>query len=135
MTDNSQITAMKLCLERAARTLKYLPNKQTDRHQNLRSIWGNIGGASHSLTSNTGKFVPSPTEIDDMYHIVDLLMTMSDLERKLLWARANRVPWAALQRKIGRSRTHLYQIHKRGLISLTNLYLFRKPIDIMNKIG
>ena len=54
MTDNSQITAMKLCLERAARTLKYLPNKQTDRHQNLRSIWGNIGGASHSLTSNTG---------------------------------------------------------------------------------
>lgn len=122
MTDKSHVINMKQGLERAARTLKFLPNTQMHRPQKLRSNWYNIDRASESVTCKTGKFIPSAKEIDDMYHIIDLLMAMPELERKLLWARANRIPWAALQRQLGRSRTHLYQIHQRGLISLTNLY-------------
>lgn len=135
MTKDSRINVMKTCLEAAARTLKYLPSNPLDRHQKLRSIWGNIDRTSESISSKTGKYIPSAIEIDDMYHIIDLLMGLPDLERKLLWARANRIPWALLQNQIGRSRTHLYQIYHRGLISLTNLYRVKKPLDIMNKIG
>ena len=135
MKEEKHIEAMKLNLEHAARTLKYLPYSQTSRHQKLRSIWGGFGNASQASAEKTKKFTPSPAEIDDMYQVVELVMGRPDLERKLLWARANRVPWALLQKQIGRSRTHLYQIHQRGLIALTNLYRLRKPLDIMNKIG
>ena len=122
MKENTSIQAMKLSLEHAARTLKYLPHSQTSRHQKLRSVWGSFGKSGHDLTGKLQKFTPSPREIDDMYQVVELVMGRPDLERKLLWARANRVPWALLQRQLGRSRTHLYQIHQRGLVALTNLY-------------
>lgn len=86
MTKDSHINAMKACLETAARTLKYLPCNPLDRHQKLRTIWGNIDRTSESISSKTGKYLPSAIEIDDMYHIIDLLMGLPDLERNAMGA-------------------------------------------------
>lgn len=43
---------------------------------------------------------------------------LSDLQRKLLWARAHNIPWALLQQRLDRSRTHLNRLYDRALTDL-----------------
>lgn len=105
-------------LERAAQTLRSLPNSQMGRHRQLRSSWIEMPGSGSSGAKEKWRFRADGRDIDRMYALLDRLMVQPDLERKLLWARAHRIPWALLQNQTGRSRTHLYLIYQRGLVTL-----------------
>ena len=122
MTETTNDTDIILRLERAARTLKALPHDQQNRHKKLEFVWSNIAPGSGKADNRKEKTYPDARHIDELYLLLDLLLSRSDLERKLIWARANRLPWAALQQKTGRSRTHLYKIYKRGLAVLAEEY-------------
>ena len=107
-------------LERAARTMKALPYERGSRHRQLQSAWIDISRESDGIPQKMRRNIPESQHIDELYMLLDLLLVRPDLERKLIWARANRIPWAALQKRTGRSRTHLYMIYNRGLLELVS---------------
>ena len=120
MSSQKDHELMKAELEKAVLTLKALPHDQLSRHRTLRSAW--VDRPNHHHCRKKLRYMPNHIEIDTMYKLLDLVMRLPELERKLLWARAQRIPWAALQSRTGRSRTHLYSIHKRGLAHLSKIW-------------
>jgi len=59
---------------------------------------------------------PSPRAIQDMEDTFNWIFWVeSQMERELIWFRANRIPWKTICVELGLSRSHATQIWKRGL--------------------
>ena len=86
-----------------------------------KSAWPEmIRPSKRGAVLHRGSMVVKPNSVDitECYEIIDALYTLSDLQRKLLWARAHHVPWGLLQHRLGRSRTHLNRLYNRALADL-----------------
>lgn len=97
-------------VKRAARTLRQMPHDVRSRPAGLRSVWPEMKRELHIISSTTRRAAPlraTPAAIDDMDSVLTILAMMRPAARRLLWARANGVRWAALGAVSGRSRTSL----------------------------
>jgi hypothetical protein len=61
---------------------------------------------------------PSSEEIDQLEIFLTYIITLAEIERIVVWARANRLPWSFLQQKFNRSRSHLTSIYKKSLFKI-----------------
>jgi hypothetical protein len=110
-----------VALEAAADTLHRLPRKGDEKPAGLRSAWPEMLRASHMAvcgTRRSGIAHPSPTEITNMEEMIALLWSVTARQRQLLWARACRVRWAALQTRYRRSRTTLNRDCRSALLAM-----------------
>lgn len=110
-----------VALEAAADTLHRLPRKGDEKPAGLRSAWPEMLRASHMAavgTRRSGIARPSPAEITNMEEMIALLWSVTARQRQLLWARACRVRWAALQTRYRRSRTTLNRDYRAALLAM-----------------
>ena len=110
-----------VALEAAADTLHRLPRMGDEKPAGLRSAWPEMLRASHMAvcgTRRSGIARPSPAEITNMEEMIALLWSVTARQRQLLWARACRVRWAALQTRYRRSRTTLNRDYWAALLAM-----------------
>ena len=127
----NEIAAIKARLARAVMTLQALPSNARERPSGDICGWPEMIRKSKTgaiLRCGDMKFNPSNQDISDCYRIIDALCDMSELQRRLLFARAAGVPWQALMIRTGRSRTHLNRLHHRALTELAEKFHQDKKI-------
>ena len=114
-----QNMALKERLRLAARVLASLPHLAHERPQHFRSHWPAFADMRKQQVVSAGrqqqKFRPKPKEIDDMYFILDRLMSLPQFDPNLIWAWASGIPWALLQARYRLSRTHLNRRYQLAL--------------------
>ena len=65
------------------------------------------------------KIRPTQAQLDVWEKVVlKWLPLLTVFEKSLVWKRANRIPWKILCRDFGRTRIHLYQLHKIALLKI-----------------
>lgn len=112
-------------LRQAAITLSALPLSSLDKPLEKRSAWPEFIQKSQAVMGQKGdrpKLVPGPWEIDETFAIIDSLNRLPADRRRLVWARACGVPWAALQMRYQASRTHLNLRYKKALIEFSKIH-------------
>ena len=112
---------MKQRLETAALTLSQLPRPHLGQPNTRMAHWPDM--LKHSVGISVdghkkSKIAPNYSDLDDMYIINDALYMIDTEYRKLLWARACRLPWSLLQVRFSCSHTHLNQRHDKALTLL-----------------
>jgi hypothetical protein len=102
-------------LEEAAETLRRLPGGLVRARL---SRWPDVvrdSAAHFDRDSGARRPVPpSPRAIDRMDRTLTWLLACDDEARRLVWARANRIPWRKLEDIDGRSHVTLRKIVARG---------------------
>ena len=116
---------MKHKLEKAALTLRAMPKTSKTAPMGHKSTWPDMIRKTKNgaiLRRGTCVIVPNNEDITDCYVILDILYEITDMQRQLLWARANHISWQALQHRFGRSRTHLNRLYNRALSLAADRY-------------
>jgi hypothetical protein len=116
---------VKELLRQAAITISALPVSSQDRPLKMRSAWPEFIQKTHPFMQQKGRkisIVPHPDEIDKASEILDSLNKLSPDRRRLVWARACGVPWAALQLRYHASRTHLNMRYKKALAEFLQIH-------------
>lgn len=109
--------SLRAYLEDAAATLRALPRASLKAHL---TSWPEVVRDSVSLlaASEGAKARPAPPHpraIDRMDEVLSWLLACEEAERRILWARACRIPWRKLEALDGRSHMTLRQVAGRGL--------------------
>lgn len=113
---NSRIDPVPSLLEEAADTLKRLPSAMARPRL---SSWPEVvrDTAQHLASGESERrrrIPPAPEAIDRMDKTLAWLLACDDEARRLVWARANRIPWRKLEDLDGRSHVTLRKIVARG---------------------
>lgn len=117
------VQLLKEKLARAVLTLKALPPDPRNKPQGYLTSWPEMirtGKKGAILHRGPLLFTPNNKDITELYDIIDALYALSEFQRRLLWARANLIPWKSLQSQTGKSRTHLHRLHQNALLALQN---------------
>ena len=111
-------------LQKATITLSALPVSSLDKPLQMRSAWPDFIQKTQPILEQKQqklKVIPNAVDIDDAMAVIDILNKLSGDRRRLIWARACGVPWAALQLRYGSSRTHLNLRYKKALTEFMRL--------------
>ena len=122
--DQAAIKDMERQLSDAAMTLARMPNDVRTRPASLRSAWPEMQRGcrfTYGATRLTSRHRPTPAQIDQLDQMIQLLWHLSPSARRLVWARACRIPWALLVARMGRSRTSLNRDFRNSLMVLVRL--------------
>jgi hypothetical protein len=96
-----------LRLEEAAATLKRLPEKKIQQLQahwpETIPTWADYGDEKTKMRLTP----PSPDAIDRMDETLAWLSWLEPDQVRLVWARAERIPWKLIMRQFGRARSTL----------------------------
>ncbi|ABK45256.1 conserved hypothetical protein [Magnetococcus marinus MC-1] len=97
-------------LEEAAFTMKRLPVKGL-KPEEVRSAWPEVIHEFYDAygwgTAEARLGPPSPSAIDRLDEVMGWLEWLEPDHRRLVWYRAERVPWKLLMRRFGRARSTL----------------------------
>lgn len=111
-------------LQQATITLSALPVANADKPLQIRSAWPDFIQKTQPILEQKQRrleVTPSAENIDEAMAIIDILNRLSPDGRRLVWARACGVPWAALQLRYCSSRTHLNLRYKKALAEFMRL--------------
>ena len=99
--------------------LKRLPRNYLDKPTGIRSNWPDFAQNQIRMAKRGQTVIhPSSEEIDQLEIFLTYIITLAEIERIVVWARANRLPWSFLQQKFNRSRSHLTSIYKKSLFKI-----------------
>ena len=124
--------SLKVYLEAAAATLRAMPRASLKAHL---TSWPEVVRDSVSLLAASDRTrtrppSPHPRAIDRMDEVLSWLLACEEAERRILWARACKIPWRKLEALDGRSHTTLRQVAGRGLQKVRrHLRGVRRPFD------
>lgn len=102
--------------EEAASTLKRLPSVRVQGYicswpPILRDAWELMGMAKPQLRLGP----PTPDKIDEMNETIGWVFLLEEKEAKLVWLRAENVPWKLIQRRFGISRPTAWRWYNKAL--------------------
>jgi hypothetical protein len=100
-------------LAEAADTLARLPEHQASGRYHL---WPRIVGAAGADTGLAA--APAPEAIDRMDEALGWLMWLEPEERRLVWLRAEGVPWKRISHRLGVGRTTAWQRWTTALLKI-----------------
>ncbi len=105
-------------LEDAAKVMKSLPPVRVQGYftawpEPIHDYWDVYG--RHEIDKKK-LFRATPRQIDQMEYVLTWLRYPSLRERRIIWDRANRVPWKVLEHKYDSSRSTLWREYSHGLI-------------------
>jgi hypothetical protein len=110
---------IKTRFEEAAETLRALPLKSRDRPEARLSRWPDVVHqailAYGWAAARVRPPAPSPEAIDRLEETLSWLWPLADAERRLVMARAYRLPWRRIEDLDGRSERTLRNVHARVL--------------------
>ena len=108
-------------LQNALATLKLMPLDRLDRPLRTKSSWGDFHQAAVLSMASHRRPVRrklSPEEINHIDQWLDALLDLPEDERRIVVARACRIPWRRLEEMDGRSHTTLRKVERLGLDKL-----------------
>ena len=117
----TEVEAVREALIRAMQTLKAIPSSHYNTPQRIRSQWPDFVRGSGLATLSERRPIKAkatPEQISEMEHWLDLSMALEEECRRIVIARACRIPWRRLEEIDGRSHTTLRKIERRGLEEL-----------------
>jgi hypothetical protein len=100
-------------LEEAADVLSQLPDR---RAGGLYDLWPNIVGAT---SAGGGPAAAAPEAIDRMDVAIGWLCWLEPEERRLVWLRAEGVPWKRITHRLGIGRTTAWQRWTTALLKIS----------------
>lgn len=103
----------------AADVMKRLPNIKI---QGYICRWPKIKYTADDLRDQTADDVwvyPSNYEISKMEVILEQLKPLNAMETRLVWKRANRVPWKLLSHEFGMHRSNLSSHYEKALVKIS----------------
>ena len=100
--------------EEAADVMARLPN---ERVPGLYGLWPRI--VSATMTSG-GPAAPSPEAIDRMDEVLGWLCWLEPEERRLVWLRAEGLPWKRITHRLGIGRTTAWQRWTMALLKIAS---------------
>ena len=115
---STQIEIIRENLIAAMRVLKLMPIGYRDRPARLRVLWPDYNqspGPGPVSTRKALRAKASAQQISAMEYWLDLTLRLDEDCRRIVVARACRIPWRWLEEIDGRSHTTLRKIEKRGL--------------------
>lgn len=62
------------------------------------------------------RFRPTPRQIDQAFYVLEWLRWPSLMERKIMWDRANKVPWKVMEHSYQSARSTLWRHQAHGLM-------------------
>jgi hypothetical protein len=104
--------------------LKLMPLGRLDRPLRTKSSWGDFHQAAVLSMASHRRPVrrkPSPEKISNMEQWLDALLDLPEGERRIVVARACRIPWRRLEEMDGRSHTTLRKVERLGLDKLCSI--------------
>mgnify|MGYP003982529079 CR=1 FL=1 len=120
---NWHVNTVKSRLEEAAGVLRAQALGSRDRPAQIKAQWPDVVQESLSAYSfgdvRRRPPVPLPAQISRADEAVCWLLWAAEEERRILWARAARIPWRRLEEMDGRSHSTLRGIQRRGLTAIT----------------
>jgi hypothetical protein len=99
-------------LEEAADVIARLPD---ERVPGLYDLWPRIVGAP---VTDSGPAAPSPEAIDRMDEALDWLCWLDPEERRIVWLRAEGLPWKRIIHRLGVGRTTAWQRWTMALLKI-----------------
>jgi len=104
-------------LIKAMAVLRLLPLSRRDLPGNMRPSWPSFS-RGHGLAGGTrtpARRKATPEEISHMEYWIELSRKLDQSSRRIVLARAGRIPWRRLEEIDGRSHTTLRKIERTGL--------------------
>ena len=102
--------------ERAIRTLKLLP---AEKIQGYKTLWPDIQYTEQEILQQTAsrhlKLRPKTEDVTNLDNVLEWIALVDIEERKLIWARANRLPWKVICRQAGFERTRTWEMWRASL--------------------
>ncbi|MEG3639303.1 DUF6362 family protein [Magnetococcus sp. PR-3] len=121
MPEKWDATVVAKRLEEAARTMKRLPEKGL-KPEEARSSWPEVIHEFYDAygwgSAEVRLGPPSPDAINRMDEVLEWLSWLETDDRRLLWFRAERVPWKLIMRRFGRARSTLFAHWKAGIFQI-----------------
>ncbi len=108
-------------LATAMATLKILPIEDGDRPAKIKSAWpayNQISAMSTGGERRAMRLKATPKQVSHMYYWLDAAMEIDEDWRRVVLARACRIPWRRLEEIDGRSHTTLRKIENSALATL-----------------
>jgi len=106
-------------VRRAAEVLRRLRLGSNDRPAQLKAWWPDFVRDTYEAYGyekvRTRPASPSPSEIDEMDATLQLLLPLSEVQRRVVWARAVRVPWRRIEDQLAVSVSTLKTRHREAL--------------------
>ena len=130
MTDTIWTDKMVMAyLEEAAAIHRRLPPVTVQGYFNLwpatlKDDWERL---YDTVNSKTRLGSPMPSEVTYHENIMTWLRWLDPYNQKLVWMRANRIPWKIVEAKLGRGKTALWQDYKGAIALLTGKLSAREP--------
>ena len=110
--------AVRFFLKEAADTLRRLPSTMIRPRL---SYWPDVVVETSDFIGSGSKIrpaAPRPAAIDRLDSVLEWLLVCDDEERRLVWARACRLPWRRLSEMDGRSHMTLRKVEARGVAAI-----------------
>lgn len=115
---HAEIEALREELIAAMKTLRAIPGSSRDMPSQLRSQWPEFnqgGGLASSSKHQKIQIKATPEQISQMQYWLNLTFGLDEECRRIVLARACRIPWRKLEELDGRSHTTLRKIERKGL--------------------
>lgn len=107
--------------ERAIRTLKLLPGEKV---RGYRTLWPDINYTEAEILQQTAsrhlKLRPKAEDVTNLEKVLEWITWVDVDDRKIIWARANRLPWKVVCRQIGFERTRAWELWRTSLNKIAN---------------
>jgi len=114
----TEIEQVREALANAMQILRIMPLSYQDTPSRLRSKWPEFNRGPEQVGGVMRRPVrikATPQQIALMEHWLDLMLVLDDDCRRIVMARACRIPWRRLEEMDGRSHTTLRKVERRGL--------------------
>ena len=102
----------------AAKVLRALPDKQM---RGCISSWPQVLYSPEELLEQEvlpNRYRPTPAEISEMECVLDWFKPLNALETKIVWCRANNVPWKIIGEELGYHRSKLDEKYRIALAKI-----------------
>jgi len=113
-------------LSKAMAVLQLLPITHRDLPANNRSSWPSYAQGNGVICGSTRKMrrrKATPQEITHMEYWFQIADGLEEAPRRIVLARAGRIPWRRLEEIDGRSHTTLRKIERLGLEKIARVHL------------
>ena len=114
----TKIDQVRDALMKAMLILRMMPLSYQDAPSRMRSQWPEFNRGPEQgggVMRRPVRAKATPQQITQMEYWLDLLLVLDEDSRRIVMARACRIPWRRLEEIDGRSHTTLRKVERRGL--------------------
>lgn len=116
-----ELNQIRVHLTQAMKTMRLMPHKIGDRPIKMQSSWVSFDQSSPLIAGTERRPIRpkvTPKQIKHMEYWLNSALKLNQEERRIVLARAGRIPWRRLEEMDGRSHTTLRKVERKSLEKL-----------------